>query len=218
MTNIIGKAKHLKESKPTPHEQDELSPNTEEYTYGNNITASQCDDAGIDMQALDSIIYKYKANLAGKKGKKLSRSEKKQAKKLIKQKAKRSRKKYVSVKSQLKDRDKELSDKNIEFRKKRNTAKNVLNYIGYNAMYQDGICEVEEGLFSASISFEDTSYHSVREEQQKAMFSGLARLYDQFGANTLVQMSVINTPLLKEEVGNRCFFQPEKQNLSLIHI
>lgn len=73
------------------------------------------------------------------------------------------------------------------------------------------ICEVEEGMFSSSIAFDDTSYHSVRDEQQKAMFSAITRLYDQFGADTLVQMSVINTPLLKEEVGHRKFFDPERQ-------
>ena len=31
-------------------------------------------------------------------------------------------------------------------RKKRDSAKDVVNYIGYNKMYQDGICEVEEGI------------------------------------------------------------------------
>ena len=126
-----------------------------------------------------------------------------------KKSAKRS---YKSIKSQLKDRDKELSDKTEGFRRKREAAKTVTDYIGYNRMYQDGICEVEEGLFSSSIAFDDTSYHSVRDEQQKAMFSALTRLYDQFGANTLVQMSVVNTPLLREEVGHRQFFDPKKQS------
>ncbi|GAB6710283.1 ATP-binding protein [Streptococcus uberis] len=216
MTNIIEKNEHFKESKPTHHEQDELSPNTENFDidafvhtstthYGNSVATSSHD--GIDMEALGSVVNKTQTA-----GKKLSRQEKKQAKKELAAKRKESRKKYVSVKSQLKDRDKELSDKTADYRRKRATAKSVLDYIGYNAMHQDGICEVEEGLFSASISFEDTSYHSVRDEQQKAMFSGLTRLYDQFGADTLVQMSVINTPLLKEEVGNRRFFQPETQN------
>ncbi|HEL1109995.1 TPA: DUF87 domain-containing protein [Streptococcus equi subsp. zooepidemicus] len=216
MTNIIEKNEHFKESNPTHHEQDELSPNTENFDidafvhtstthYGNPVATSSHD--GIDMEALGSVVNKTQTA-----GKKLSRQEKKQAKKELAAKRKESRKKYVSVKSQLKDRDKELSDKTADYRRKRETAKNVLSYIGYNAMHQDGICEVEEGLFSASISFEDTSYHSVRDEQQKAMFSGLTRLYDQFGADTLVQMSVINTPLLKEEVGNRRFFQPETQN------
>ena len=44
------------------------------------------------------------------------------------------------------------------------------------------------------------------------MFSALTRLYDQFGPNTLVQMSVINTPLLREEVGNRQFFDVNHQD------
>ncbi|GAB6701070.1 ATP-binding protein [Streptococcus uberis] len=215
MTNIIEKNEHLKESKHTPLEQNELSPNTETFDietfvhtsktqYGNTVTTSSHD--GIDMEALGSVVNKTQTA-----GKKLSRQAKKQAKKELAAKRKESRKKYVSVKSQLKDRDKELSDKTADYRRKRATAKSVLDYIGYNAMHQDGICEVEESLFSASISFEDTSYHSVRDEQQKAMFSGLTRLYDQFGADTLVQISVINTPLLKEEIGNRRFFQTETQ-------
>ena len=129
--------------------------------------------------------------------------------KLAEREAKR---KYTSVKSQLKDRDKELSDKTEGFRRKRERAKTVVEYIGYDRMFQDGICEVEEGLFSASLAFDDTSYHSVRDEQQKAMFSALTRLYDSFGADTLVQMSVINTPLLREEVGNRQFFDVNQQD------
>ena len=168
----------------------------------------------IDVDALGSM--------AGKPGmprRKITRKEKKAAKKEAKRLAKEAqlaereaKKRYKSVKSQLKDRDKELSAKTEGFRRKRESAKSVVEYIGYNKMYQDGICEVEEGLFSASLAFDDTSYHSVRDEQQKAMFSALTRLYDQFGPNTLVQMSVINTPLLREEVGNRQFFDVNHQD------
>ena len=160
--------------------------------------------------------------MAGNSGmprRKMTRKEKKAAKKEAKRLAKEAqlaereaKKRYKSVKSQLKDRDKELSAKTEGFRRKRESAKSVVEYIGYNKMYQDGICEVEEGLFSASLAFDDTSYHSVRDEQQKAMFSALTRLYDQFGPNTLVQMSVINTPLLREEVGNRQFFDVNHQD------
>lgn len=206
--------------KPTPHEQEKSSPDnamdvpdfdidvfvhTSGETYGNGTHISS--NATIDEQALGSLVYRTQTA-----GKKLSRKEKKAAKNELKQRMKESRTKYRSVKTQLKDRDKELSDKTADARKKRASAKNVVQYLGYNAMHQDGICEVEEGLFSASIAFDDTSYHSVRDEQQKAMFAGLTRLYDQFGANTLVQMSVINTPLLEEEVGNRRFFNPDTQD------
>ena len=78
-------------------------------------------------------------------------------------------------------------------------------------MYEDGICEVEEGMFSSCICFEDTSYHSVREDAQKAVFTSICRLYDQFGADTLVQFNIINTPLLKEQIGHRKFFNPSSQ-------
>lgn len=172
-------------------------------------------DAGdIDLDALSSLAGSPKP-----KGRKLTRRERKAAKKELKRLAKEAKKadreakrRYASVKSQLKDRDKELSAKTEGFRRRRERAKTVVEYIGYNKMFQDGICEVEEGLFSASIAFDDTSYHSVRDEQQKAMFSAMCRLYDSFGADTLVQMSVVNTPLLKEEVGSRQFFDVNRQD------
>lgn len=171
------------------------------------------DDGEIDAAALGSVAERPEVA-----GKRMTRKEKMAAKKEVARRRKQAKegertakKDYTSVKRQLKDRDKELSEKTTDARRRREVAKNVVDYIGYNKMYQDGICEVEEGLFSSSISFADTSYHSVRDEQQKAMFSAMTRLYDQFGADTLVQMSVINTPLLKEEVGNRQFFDPSLQ-------
>lgn len=181
--------------------------------FGNGYVRPDADGT-IDVDALGQV-----ARTTNTAGRKLTRKEKRAAKKEVKRLKKEAkaaereaRNSYRSVKSQLKDRDKELSDKTADARRKRESAKTVTDYIGYNAMYQDGICEVEEGLFSASIAFDDTSYHSVRDEQQKAMFSAMTRLYDQFGADTLVQMSVINTPLLKEDVGNRKFFDIERQD------
>ena len=186
------------------------------HTSADGYGAGSIPDASgpIDVDALGSM-----AGNSGMPRRKMTRKEKKAAKKEAKRLAKEAqlaereaKKRYKSVKSQLKDRDKELSAKTEGFRRKRESAKSVVEYIGYNKMYQDGICEVEEGLFSASLAFDDTSYHSVRDEQQKAMFSALTRLYDQFGPNTLVQMSVINTPLLREEVGNRQFFDVNHQD------
>lgn len=173
------------------------------------------EDAGdIDMDALASLGGSGRPAKKQKMTRKEKKEAKREAKRLAseaKQKEKEAKRSYRSVKSQLKDRDKELSSKTEGFRKKRERAKNIVEYIGYNRMYQDGICEVEEGLFSETIAFDDTSYHSVRDDQQKAMFSSLARLYDSFGADTLVQMSVVNTPLLKEEVGTRHFFDVNQQ-------
>ena len=182
--------------------------------FGGDRPQTSADAGDIDVDALSSL-----ASQPMVAGRKMTRKEKKAAKREMRERAKEAKlaereakRKYTSVKSQLKDRDKELSDKTEGFRRKRERAKTVVEYIGYDRMFQDGICEVEEGLFSASLAFDDTSYHSVRDEQQKAMFSALTRLYDSFGADTLVQMSVINTPLLREEVGNRQFFDVNQQD------
>ena len=177
-----------------------------------NTAPLRSDTGAIDMDAISQVAHVTQgAGKLTRKEKKHAKREMKRRKKEAKKAEKEAKKTYSSIKSQLKDRDKELSNKMADARKKRDSAKDVVNYIGYNKMYQDGICEVEEGMFSSSIAFDDTSYHSVRDEQQKAMFSAITRLYDQFGADTLVQMSVINTPLLKEEVGHRKFFDPERQ-------
>ena len=170
----------------------------------------------LDMDALagaaESVIPQRPS------GRKLTRKEKRAGKKAAKQEAREAKRRvasrkadYKSIKKQLKDRDKELSDRTKSARNKRRSAKDVVSYLGYNRMYQDGICEVEEGLFSETLAFDDTSYHSVRDDMQKGVFAAMCRLYDQFGADTLVQMSVINTPLLAEEVGSRKFFDPAAQ-------
>ena len=168
-----------RESKPTPPVQDASSADTEAnfdieqfvHTSGEgfgNDRPMDADNGSVDVAALGSV-----AGTPTVAGKKMSRREKKQAKREVarlkkeaKLAEKEARKSYTSVKSQLKDRDKELTSKTADARRKREGAKDVVNYIGYNRMYQDGICEVEEGLFSSSISFGDTSYHSVRDEQQ----------------------------------------------------
>lgn len=184
-----------------------------------NTAPLRSDTGAIDMDAISQVAHVTQgAGKLTRKEKKHAKREMKRRKKEAKKAEKEAKKTYSSIKSQLKDRDKELSDKMADARKKRDSAKDVVNYIGYNKMYQDGICEVEEGMFSSSIAFDDTSYHSVRDEQQKAMFSAITRLYDQFGADTLVQMSVINTPLLKEEVGHRKFFDPERQAMDVVPI
>lgn len=185
----------------------------EDFGTGRAGTDLDHDNGPVDVGALKQMFPSFTT------GRKLPRKEKKAALRKIreerraaKEAEKEAKKSYTSVKSQLRDRDHELSEKTADARRRREAAKDVVRYIGYNRMYQDGICEVEEGLFSSTIAFDDTSYHSVRDEQQKAMFSALTRLYDQFGADTLVQMSVINTPLLKEDVGHRQFFDPSRQS------
>ena len=97
----------------------------------------------------------------------------------------------TSLDRKIREQEKELSTLNESRRRKRAAAKDVYNAIGFDAMYRDGICQVEEGLFSQTIAFEDISYQSAREENQQAIFSAYCQLFDYFGAESCVQLSVV---------------------------
>ena len=91
--------------------------------------------------------------------------------------------------------------------KERRSAKEVSSYIGYDAMYKDGICQVEEGLFSQTMELSDVSYQSARKETQENIFTVLSGLYNYFNADTSVQLTVANTPIPAHEIGNKRFFE-----------
>ena len=112
-----------------------------------NTAPLRSDTGAIDMDAISQVAHVTQgAGKLTRKEKKHAKREMKRRKKEAKKAEKEAKKTYSSIKSQLKDRDKELSDKMADARKKRDSAKDVVNYIGYNKMYQDGICEVEEGI------------------------------------------------------------------------
>ena len=91
-------------------------------------------------------------------------------------------------------------------RRARAEAKDVLSAIGYDALYADGTAQVEEGLFSQTIEFGDISYQSAREENQQSVFAAMSELYDYFGAETSVQLTITNTPIPEREIGRKRFF------------
>lgn len=116
-----------------------------------------------------------------------------------------------SITDQLKARDKSLSKITKNIKRKRRNANNIVDYIGYENMFRDGICEVEEGIFSQTLKFPDISYQSSREDFQKDVFRIMCAIYNYFGPNVSVQFSVINSKLRSEEIGTRKFFNEDKQ-------
>ena len=91
--------------------------------------------------------------------------------------------------------------------KARNSAKRQLDYIGYDAMYKNGIAQVEEGLFSQTVEFSDISYQSARRDAQENIFSVLSSLYNYFNAEASVQLSIANTPIPADVIGSKRFFR-----------
>ena len=53
----------------------------------------------------------------------------------------------------------------------------------------------------------DISYQSAREENQQSVFAAMSELYDYFGSETSVQLTIINTPIPEREIGRKRFFE-----------
>lgn len=111
-----------------------------------------------------------------------------------------------SIDRRVREQEERLDEKTKEQRRKRRAAKDVYGAVGFDLMYQDGICQVEEGLFSETIAFDDISYQSARDESQQAVFSGWCQLFDYFGSGSSVELTVANSPIPPSEIGNRTFF------------
>ena len=106
------------------------------------------------------------------------------------------------------DRSKKAHEEKLKRQKKaRAQAGEIASYIGYDAIYKDGIAQVEEGLFSQTIEFSDISYQSARRENQQNIFTVLSSLYNYFGADSCVQLTIANVPIPDEEIGKKRFFE-----------
>ena len=112
-----------------------------------------------------------------------------------------------SMERRLRRREREMAESSEERRRVRAAARDTRTAIGYEAMFPDGLCEVEPGIFSMSLALSDVGYQSAREEAQRAMFSAYCQLWDYFGAGSSVELTIANVPLPADEVGSREFFR-----------
>ena len=93
-------------------------------------------------------------------------------------------------------------------RRERDRSREMAAYVGYDAMYRDGIAQVMPGMFSQTVEFSDISYQSARKETQEQIFTTLSSLFNYFPADSHVQLQVVNAPIPADEVGRKVFFEP----------
>ena len=111
------------------------------------------------------------------------------------------------------DRSRKAHEEKVAGQKRaRAAARDISSFIGYDAIYRDGIAQVEEGLFSQTVEFADISYQSARKESQQNIFTVLSSLYNYFGADSSVQLTIANVPIPDEEIGNKRFFPESDQD------
>lgn len=113
---------------------------------------------------------------------------------------------------ELKLRSREGKRRARENTRRRASARDVLGAIAYRAMFENGLAEIDEGVFSISLAFTDISYQSAREEAQSGVLSLLSQLYSCIGPDADLQVNLLNIPLPDEEIGNRRWLDEESQD------
>ncbi len=73
--------------------------------------------------------------------------------------------------------------------------------IPYQQMYRDGICRVDDRLYTKCIEFEDITYQLAHPDDQAAIFDGYCALLNSFDSTLPFQLSFINR---RSRPDNRC--------------
>ena len=73
--------------------------------------------------------------------------------------------------------------------------------IPYQQMYRDGICRVDDRLYTKCIEFEDITYQLAHPDDQAAVFDGYCALLNSFDSTLPLQLSFINR---RSRPDNRC--------------
>lgn len=98
--------------------------------------------------------------------------------------------------------------------RKMKAPKTVQETIGYSRMFEDGICEVVEGmLYSKTIKFSDINYQIARREDQVDIFSKYCEVLNSFDASVNVQISIVNRLIDPEEFESKMFLKMKGDDL-----
>lgn len=117
---------------------------------------------------------------------------------------------YVPIEKRLKNQRRERAAGEAAAERARRAAKDVYRLIGFDALYADGIAQVEPGLFSQTVSFGDISYQSMGDESQKSVCRQMRKLYDGLTPDVGLQLLLFNRPLTKGEMSTAgCFGRVE---------
>ena len=117
----------------------------------------------------------------------------------------------AEVARQIRERSKADKRRTAGQLKRRAKADNTADAIGYNLMFENGIAEVEEGFYSETLAFDDVTYQSAREDDQKTILVTMKDVLNYLDNDVTAQFSVVNTPLRDDEIASRRFYDVEAQ-------
>lgn len=137
----------------------------------------------------------------------LSRSQKRAAKK---EKKKRSK----ELRQQKKRLSKQEKAKRVSVLRKKNPTK-ASDCIWYQRMYENGICEVEPGLYSVTLSFSDVNYKIAQEDEQTNIFSKFCDLMNYLDPTIHLQFGLITQHMDEADFRRNALFEMEDDDLAV---
>ena len=85
----------------------------------------------------------------------------------------------------------------------------------YKLMFEDGICEIEEGLYSKTIKISDINYQIARREEQVDIFTRYCELLNYFDSTMKLQISIINRRIDHEDFRSNMFSTLKNDELDI---
>lgn len=128
--------------------------------------------------------------------------------KAAKKAAKENAKKRAERLKQLNKSAKQLNEERKKAQRKNAAPKSTTELIAYQQMCEDGICEVETGLFSRTIKFSDINYQTARQEEQVDLFTRYAELLNYFDSDVHVQINIVNERMDQETLKETVSTEP----------
>ena len=122
----------------------------------------------------------------------------------------------ADVQRKLRERTREVEKRTKAQKRKRARARNTADAIGYNLLFANGICEVEEGIYSETLAFDDITYQNARDEDQRVILATMTNILNYFPSEVTIQWSIVNVPMREDELEDRAFYDPDAQTSEVL--
>lgn len=122
------------------------------------------------------------------------------------------RKRAKALRAQKKTLEKKDAQSKKKIRKNRAPQK-ASDCIGFLAMYENGICEIEPGLYSMTLKFSDVNYQIARREEQANIFTRYCELLNYCDPEMHLQINLVTQHMDKERFEQDMFFAPKHDSI-----
>lgn len=93
-----------------------------------------------------------------------------------------------------------------------NKTNSSIESIKYQKMFEDGICLVEEGVFTKTLKFTDINYQIAKEEFQEEIFNKWCSFYNSISSDSFLQLLLVNRTVDPETLQSTMSFKKTSEN------